>query len=240
VSAGAGPRASAREAERATARGVFVVLEGPDGAGKSVQAPLLAERLRRLGRSVTLTREPGGTRLGEQVRAILLDPSDVARGPIADALLFNAARSQLVAEVIGPALARGDTVVCDRYATSTLAYQGYGSGVDRGFLTLVEGHTTGGLRPDVIVLIDVPVEVGLARRDAGRSDEMTRFEDSGRHDVDFHERVRAGYLEMARADPARWLIVDGGRVVDEVADAVGRAVEDRLAALAGGTQARGT
>jgi dTMP kinase len=226
--------ASSPGATRAAGRGTFVVLEGPDGAGKSVQAPLLAERLRRLGRRVTLTREPGGTRLGEQVRAILLDPSDVARGPVADALLFNAARSQLVTEVIEPALARGDTVVCDRFATSTLAYQGYGSGVDRGFLAAVQAQTTGGLEPDVIVLIDVPVEVGLARRDAGRLEEMTRFEDGGRHDLAFHERVRAGYLEMARADPVRWLIVDGSKGVDEVAEAVGRAVEDRLALMVGG------
>jgi dTMP kinase len=212
-----------------TRSGRFVVLEGPDGAGKSAQAPLLAEHLRSLGHAVTLTREPGGTRLGEQVRAILLDPSDVARGAIADALLFNAARSQLVAEVIRPALARGDIVVCDRYATSTLAYQGYGSGVDRDVLATVQAWATGGLAPDLIVLLDVAVEVGLARRDAGRSEELTRFEDGARHDLAFHLRVRAGYLEMAAADPTRWVGVDGGGSVERVSALVREAVTRRLA-----------
>jgi dTMP kinase len=191
----------------------------------------LAEHLGRQGHAVTLTREPGGTRLGEQVRAILLDPSDVARGPIADALLFNAARAQLLAEVIRPALARGDIVVCDRYATSTLAYQGYGSGLDRAALRTLQAWATDGLEPDLVVVLDVPVEVGLARRDAGRSDEMTRFEDGTRHDRDFHERVRAGYREMAAADPARWVVVDGNRTPDEVADEVGRRVEAALEAM---------
>ena len=115
------------------------MLEGPDGAGKSVQAVRLAERLRQRGYPVTFTREPGGTPLGEQVRAIVLDPADTRRGPIADALLFNAARSQHVSDVIRPALERGDVVVCDRYATSTMAYQGYGSGLDREVLAAIAG-----------------------------------------------------------------------------------------------------
>jgi len=201
------------------------VLEGPDGAGKSAQATLLAEHLSERGYTVTLTREPGGTRLGEQVRGILLDPSDVARGPVTDALLFNAARSQLVTEVIRPALERGDVVVCDRYATSTMAYQGYGSGVDRAVLAAVQAWVTGGLQPDLVVVIDVPVELGLARRDAGRAEELTRFEDGERHDMAFHERVRAGYHEMAAADPTRWIIVDGSGSLEAVAAEVARVVE---------------
>lgn len=201
------------------------MLEGPDGAGKSAQATLLAERLAARGHAVTFTREPGGTRLGEQVRQILLDPSDVARGPIADALLFNAARSQLVAEVIRPALERGDIVICDRYATSTMAYQGYGSGVDRDVLAAIQAWVTGGLQPDLVVVIDVPVEVGLARRDAGRAEELTRFEDGERHDLAFHERVRAGYDEMAMADPTRWVVIDGSGSLEEVAAQVTRVVE---------------
>jgi dTMP kinase len=205
--------------------GLFIVLEGPDGAGKSVQARRLAERLRQRGLRVTWTREPGGTPLGEQVRHILLDPADVARGPVADALLFNAARSQLVADVILPTLRRGEVVVLDRYATSTLAYQGYGSGVDRETLALIARLATAGLQPDVVVVLDVPVEVGLARRDAGRADELTRFEDASRHDIAFHQRVRDGYLEMAAADPERWVVVDGSRDVDAVAEDVGRAVD---------------
>lgn len=209
-------------------RGRFIVLEGPDGAGKSAQASMLAERLTERGFAVTLTREPGGTRLGEQVRQILLDPSDVAHGPIADALLFNAARSQLVPEVIVPALERGDIVVCDRYATSTMAYQGYGSGVDRDVLATIEAWVTGGLVPDLVVVIDVPVEVGLARRDAGRVEELTRFEDGERHDLAFHQRVRTGYHVMAAADPDRWVVIDGSGSLKEVAEDVSRAVETVL------------
>lgn len=209
-------------------RGRFIVLEGPDGAGKSEQAARLAARLSAQDRAVTFTREPGGTPLGEQVRRILLDPADVPRGPLADALLFNAARSQLVADVIRPALARGDILVCDRYATSTMAYQGYGSGIDRDMLATIQAFATGGLLPDLVVVIDVPVEVGLARRDAGRAEERTRFEDGDRHDLAFHQRVRAGYLEMAAADPQRWVVVDGRGTPDDVAEAVARAVEARL------------
>jgi len=209
--------------------GRFIVFEGPDGAGKSVQATRLARSLEDDGRAITLTREPGGTRLGEQVRAILLDPGPVARGPAADALLFNAARSQLVPEVIRPALERGDIVVCDRYATSTMAYQGYGSGVDRGVLATIESWVTGGLVPDLVILIDVPVEVGLARRGAGTVAEQTRFEDSERHDLDFHERVREGYLEMARNSPAQWVLINGDASEDAVARDVRRVAEAFLA-----------
>jgi dTMP kinase len=215
-------------ADRPDLPGLFVVLEGPDGAGKSVQARRLAERLRRRGLQVTWTREPGGTPLGEQVRRILLDPADVARGPIADALLFNAARSQLVADVILPALRRGEVVVLDRYATSTVAYQGYGSGVDRQTLAVIAELATGGLQPDLVVVLDVPVDVGLARRDAGHVDELTRFEDAARHDLAFHQRVRDGYLEMAAADPERWVVVDGSRDVDAVAEDVYRTVDALL------------
>ncbi len=215
-----------------TARtGLFVVLEGPDGAGKSVQARLLAERLRARGLAVTETREPGGTPLGEQVRRILLDPADIPRGPVADALLFNAARSQLVADIIRPALARGEVVVLDRYATSSMAYQGYGSGVDRQMLAVIAQLSTGGLQPDLVVVLDVPVEVGLARRDAGHADELTRFEDESRHDLAFHQRVRDGYHEMAAADPDRWVVLDGSADVEVVAAAVGRAVDQVLMRL---------
>jgi dTMP kinase len=210
-------------------RGWFIVLEGPDGAGKSEQAMRLAERLRSVGHPVTFTREPGGTPLGEQVRAIVLDPAETRRGPIADVLLFAAARSQHVSDVIRPALERGDVVVCDRYAASTLAYQGYGSGVDLGVLSTITAFATGGLRPDLVVLVDVPVEVGLARRDAGRADQLTRFEDSDRHDLGFHQRVRDGYLAMAAADPAHWIVIDGSGSPETVAEAVSRAVERAVA-----------
>ncbi len=201
------------------------MFEGPDGAGKSVQARRLAQGLVDRGLPVTFTREPGGTPLGEQVRHILLDPSDVRRGPIADAMLFSASRSQLVRDVIAPALDRGDIVVCDRFATSSMAYQGYGSGVDLEVLASIQSLVTGGLKPDLVVLVDLPVEVGLARRDAGRADELTRFEDESRHDLAFHQRVRDGYRAMAAADPGRWVVIDGGRDVDGVAGSVSRAVD---------------
>lgn len=222
------PATGSEAPSRPARRGPFVVLEGPDGAGKSEQALRLAERLRLTGRPVTFTREPGGTPLGEQVRAILLDPAETRRGPLADALLFNAARSQHVSDVIRPALERGEIVVCDRFAASTLAYQGYGSGLDLALLRTITSLATGGLEPDLVVVIDVPVEVGLARRDAGRAEELTRFEDADRHDLAFHQRVREGYLAMAAADPGRWLVVDGRGAPGEVAEAVGRAVESAL------------
>ncbi len=216
------------EPPEASGRGRFIVLEGPDGAGKSVQAARLAEHLRQLGHPVTFTREPGGTPLGEQVRAIVLDPSDLRRGPLADALLFNAARSQHVSDIIVPALERGDVVICDRYATSTMAYQGFGSGLDRTQLEIVQDFATGGLRPDLVILVDVPVETGLARRSAGDAAELTRFEDAGRHDLAFHQRVRDGYLAMAAQDSSRWVVVDGSGTPDEVADAVAAAAEAAL------------
>jgi dTMP kinase len=181
-----------------------------------------------MGLAVTTTREPGGTPLGEQVRAVLLDPGPAVRGPIADALLFNAARSQLVADVIRPALERGEVVISDRYATSTMAYQGYGGGLDPSVLAAVQAWATGGLLPDLVVLIDVPVEVGLARRDAGHAAELTRFEDAERHDLAFHRRVRDGYLAMAAADPGRWRVVDGRGTTDEVAARVADAVDPVL------------
>ncbi|MDQ3493086.1 MAG: dTMP kinase [Chloroflexota bacterium] len=193
---------------RTSDRGRFITLEGPDGAGKSVQAIRLAAMLRATGAVVTLTREPGGTPLGERIREVLLVGDDPPRTPESDALLFNAARSQLVRDVIAPALRRGETVICDRFADSTIAYQGYGSGLDRQALRRLERLATGGLRPDIIILLDVPVAVGLSRRVRGAPDQLNRFERSVHHDVAFHERVRQGYLEMAADEPARWRVID--------------------------------
>ncbi len=203
-----------------TGRRRFIALEGPDGAGKSVQASRLANRLRAAGHVVTLTREPGGTPLGERIRDVLLMGDDAPRTPQSDALLFNAARSQLVRDVIAPALARDETVICDRFADSTVAYQGYGSGVDHGSLRQLERLATGGLRPDLILLLDVPVAVGLARRARGAPSELTRFERSSQHDIPFHERVRQGYLEMAASDPHRWRVIDAGTDPAAVAERI--------------------
>lgn len=206
-------------------RGLFIVLEGPDGAGKSVQAAMLAERLREQGLPVTYTREPGGTELGEQVRAIVNDPGPTLRGPKADVLLYSASRAQHVEEVIRPALEAGDVVVCDRYATSTMAYQGYGSGMDLELLSRIGEWATGGLHPDLVVLLDVSAKAGLARRQAGSAAELTRWEDETRHDLAFHQRVRDGYLEMAAAEPERWVVLDGSGAIEEVARDVGHTVD---------------
>ena len=180
--------------------GRFIAFEGPDGAGKSVQAVRLADALRAGGRTVRLTREPGGTHLGERIRDILLDPGPTARCGEADAFLFHAARAQSIREVVRPALACGEVVISDRFTYSTRAYQGYGSGVPLPVLEGLEALSIDGTWPDLVVLVDVPVAVGLARRGRGAKEEQTRFEDETRHDRAFHERVRAGYLAMAAAD----------------------------------------
>jgi dTMP kinase len=214
--------------ERASSRGRLVTIEGPDGAGKSSQAIRLAEALRERGHRVTLAREPGGTALGEAIRGILLSDS-VEHEPEADALLFNAARAQLVHEVIRPALARGDIVVCDRYTDSTLAYQGYGSGLDGRWLEQLNEWATGGLRPDLTLLLELPFEEGLRRRANGPEAERTRFERPGRHGADFHRRVRDGYLELSAREPGRWRVVDATAPAQALAAELLRLVSDFLA-----------
>jgi len=173
-----------------------------------------------------LTREPGGTRVGEGVRNVLLDLEGEGHTAVSDALLYNAARHHSVVEVIGPALERGAIVVSDRYADSTLAYQGYGGGVPLEQLRVIQQVTTGGLMPQRTVLVDLSVEAGLARRQAGPAEGLNRFETSDLHGTDFHERVRQGYLALAHADPARWRVVDGSKERDAVATAIWAAVED--------------
>jgi dTMP kinase len=191
-------------------RGVFITLEGPEGAGKTIHAERLARALGAADREVVLTREPGGTALGEQVRSIVLG-SGSAIDPRADALLFNAARAQLVAEVIQPALARGAVVLCARFADSTLAYQGYGAGRPLDELRSIAAIATGGLTPDRTILLDVPVETGLERK---TGDDRNRFEAA--FDLAFHRRVRDGFLDLARLEPARWRVIDATRSVDDV------------------------
>ncbi len=202
----------------------FVTLEGGEGSGKSVQALRLKARLEGRGLSVVATREPGGTAVGEGVRGIVLHPPGGAQvEPLAELLLFEAARAQLVATVIRPALQRGSTVLCDRFADSSLAYQGYGRGLDLDLIERLNAIATGGLRPDLTLLLDVPAGVGLARR---RQEGGLNSLDS--EDLAFHERVRQGYLALARREPARWRIIDASRGVDDVADAVWSAVREWL------------
>src|SRR6187397_1155357 len=205
-------------------RGWFFTLEGPEGAGKTTQADALARHLVDLGFDVHSTREPGGTWLGERLREVLLARTDPAAptDPLTDALLFNAARRQLVTEVIRPALDAGRTVVCARFADSTLAYQGYGAGVPLDRLRALELAATDGLTPDLTILLDVPVEEGLARKAPG---DVTRFE--AEFDLDFHRRVRDGFLTLAAAEPGRFAVVDASRPTGDVASAAASAV-DRL------------
>ncbi len=202
-------------------RGRFITFEGPDGSGKSTQAERLAAVLRADGLDVVLTREPGGTPLGERVRAVLLDRDAAGRhSPRADALLFSAARAQHVDDVIEPALVRGAVVVCDRYADSTAAYQGYGSGLSLDELRRLEAFATRGLRPDLVILLDLSVTAGMGRRLAGEPGSVNRFESPDAFDAAFHERVRAGFLALAAADPERWRVVDADRPADEIAQDV--------------------
>jgi dTMP kinase len=216
-------------AAQAGPAGHFIALEGPDGAGKSLQAARLATALRAEGQRVLETREPGGTALGERIRQLLLESEETARSPESDALLFNAARGQLVREVIRPALARGDVVICDRFSDSTLAYQGWGAGLDVAVLRVLEVFATGGLRPTLVILLDLPVEIGLRRRAGGPADQMTRFERSPSYDRPFHERVRRGYHALAAEDPLRWRVIDAARPPDVVAADVQRAAMEILA-----------
>ncbi len=209
--------------------GTFITFEGPEGAGKTSVARRIAERLQGAGHHVLLTREPGGTPIGDQIRRILLAHHNTAMTPEAEILLFSASRAQLVREVIRPALAQGAVVLCDRYADSTLAYQGYGRGLDVDALRQITAFATGGLAPDLTVLLDVTPEVGLARRRrAGRSgEEWNRLDDE---ELEFYERVRAGYLALAEAEPGRWRVVDATGSPDRVTEEVWRLVEACLRA----------
>jgi dTMP kinase len=209
----------------AVGRGRFITFEGPEGAGKTTQAARLVVTLRARGLPVLATREPGGTALGERIREVLLAPSTEAIDPLADALLFNAARRQLVAEVIEPALAAGTTVICARFADSTRAYQGYGGGLPLAELDRLETVATGGLRPDRTILLDLPVEIGLARK---APDDRTRFETS--FDLSFHQRVRNGFMAMAAAEAGRFVVIDASGEPDDIARRVVRAVDPLFAA----------
>lgn len=203
-----------------TARGRLIAFEGGEACGKSTQAALLAGRI-----DAVLTREPGGTGVGERVRALLLDPSVHDLDARAEALLLAAARAQHVAEVVGPALEAGRDVVTDRFSHSSLAYQGHGRGLPLDEVRRLSNWATGGLWPDVVVLLDLPADEACARR--GRPD---RFETEG---DEFHERVVAGFLSLAEAEPDRWRVVDGRGPVEEVAarvwDAVAGVVARRAA-----------
>ncbi len=220
------PRADTQHDAR-QAPGLFVTLEGGEGAGKSVQAEALTSRLEAAGRAVCRTREPGGTPLGERLRDIALglasDAHTANLDPLSETLLFITARAELVQTVIAPALARGDVVVCDRFGDSTVAYQGYGHSVDIDTIRELNAIATGALAPALTVLLDLPPADGLARANGDRSPD--RFEGE---ELDFHERVRAGYRELASREPGRWLVVDALQPVEAVTDAIWRRLEPML------------
>jgi dTMP kinase len=195
---------------------MFITLEGPDGGGKTTQIHLLRDALEAAGHDVLLTREPGGTNIGDQVRAVLHDVENTEMVATAEILLYSASRAQLVAQVIRPALANGKIVLCDRYADSTMAYQGYGRGLDLEALSVITRFATGGLLPDLTILLDLQPEIGLRRRQVGGG-ELNRMDQQA---LEFYQRMRAGYFKLAEADPERWVRVDAAGSVEQVAEVV--------------------
>lgn len=206
---------------------MFITLEGPDGSGKTSQLALLVGFLRQRGYPVLATREPGGTQIGDQIRGILSDLANQEMRPRAELLLFQASRAQLVEQVIRPHLQEGGIVLCDRYADSTLAYQGYGHQtfpLDQ--VRAIINFATGGLKPDLTLLLDVDVKAGLQRRAQGG--DWNRLD---AYQLEFHQRVRQGYLQMAQTEPQRWVVIDASRdmevVQGEIREVVVRAVNEK-------------
>lgn len=203
--------------------GLFITFEGVEGCGKSTQLECLRVHLASGGRDVVTTREPGGTPIAETLRGILLDPANSALAPVAELLLYQAARAQHVARLIGPALEAGQVVLCDRFADSTTAYQGAGRGLDASTLAQLHAIATQGVWPDLTLVLDIPAQLGLERaRNVGECD---RIEGES---IVFHERVRDGFLRLAQSDPERVRVIDGTGSVEQVAAAVRVIVDDAL------------
>jgi dTMP kinase len=224
---------------------LFVTFEGTAGSGKTTQLRLLADYLREQGCDVLATREPGGTTIGDRVRDILLDPQHTDMQPLTEVLLFSASRAQLVHQVIRPHLATGGLVLCDRYADSTLAYQGYGHGMDLTLLRQITALATGGLTPDLTFYLDLSAERGLRRRvlldtdpetpgvetHGGDTEQPLLWEGHDRLDMEileFHQRVRHGYLELASVEPQRSVVIDADRPVDQIQREIRRHVQEGL------------
>jgi dTMP kinase len=204
---------------------MFITLEGPEGSGKTSQLPALAEFLRGKGYDVLVTREPGGTSVGDQIREVLMNMKNVSIVPQTEILLFQAARAQHVAEILRPALDEGKIVICDRFGDSTLAYQGYGHQTDIGTLQYLIHFATGGLTPDLTLLLDIPVNQGFERKLKNDS-EWNRLDAYAKA---FHERVRQGYLELAREEPERWQTIDASAEKDRVQEEMRKFVLQKIA-----------
>ena len=202
---------------------MFITLEGPEGSGKTSHIPHLVEYLREKGYIVFPTREPGGTSIGEQIREVIHDLKNVEMHPRTETLLYQAARSQIVEQVIKPRLADGEIVISDRYYDSTIAYQGYGHQQDLEQVRQLVKYATGGLVPDLTVLLDLDVEIGLGRKK--KDNEWNRLD---AYTVEFHQRVRKGYHEMVKAEPNRWVVVDADQKWASVQEELRKVIEGRL------------
>jgi dTMP kinase len=208
--------------------GLFITFEGPDGSGKTTQIELLAVALRSAGHDVAVTREPGGTPIGDQIRAVLHDVGNTAMVADAETLLYAASRAQHVGQLIRPALAQGTIVLCDRYTDSTIAYQGYGRGLDLAALRQINAFATGGLKPDLTVYLDCPVEEGLQRKQRAMTQGEGEWNRLDREEIAFHRRVRQGYRALMAAERARWLALDASRPIEEIQEEIQKAVEALL------------
>jgi dTMP kinase len=204
---------------------MFITLEGPEGSGKTSHVPSLVEHLKAGGHTVFPTREPGGTAIGEQIRMVIHDLKNVEMHPRAETLLYQAARAQIVEQVIRPRLAAGEIVLADRYFDSTIAYQGYGHKQDLAQVRALVAYATCGLTPDLTILLDVDVEIGLNRK-TQEGKEWNRLD---AYTIDFHQRVRAGYLELARAEPQRWVVIDASQEWQRVQEQLRGSILKRLA-----------
>jgi len=202
----------------------FVTLEGPEGSGKTSHIPELVEYLRKQGYVVFPTREPGGTSIGEQIRDVIHDLKNAEMHPRTETLLYQAARAQIVEQVIKPRLENGEIVISDRYFDSTIAYQGYGHRQDLELVRALVKYATGGLTPNLTILLDLDIEVGLKRKKKN-GNEWNRMDD---HEVAFYKRVRAGYLEMVKAEPQRWVIVNSEQAWESVQAELRKVILERL------------
>ena len=202
---------------------MFITLEGPDGSGKTTQLPWLADFLCQRGYDVLTTHEPGGTPIGDQIREVLHRLDNTTMVPRTEVLLYQAARAQIVVQVMRPHLDRGGIVLSDRYADSTVAYQGYGHGLDLEQVQALIAFATGGLKPDLTLLLDVGAELGLRRKEG--IGEWNRLD---AYPLDFHLRVRAGYHRLVQAEPMRWVVIDAEQPAEEVQEAIRGVVLDRL------------